>query len=272
MAATPNREHAVPEQAAREWDRYSDQFQPVSDALVQLLPDVKPDVVDRAFVLDLGCGTGEPGLTVRARHPHTRLLGIDAEPTMVDLARAKARRNGIADARFEVMAMENLAIDAATVDVLTSRFSFLSVSDSAPEAARVLRPGGRYAFAVWDRSELNTTIYLFHSVLLRLARGDGLPDPRILDEMCSDDRRARWLREAGMASVETTLFDWKPTFTDIDAVLALASLPFRPAMAALDPSGRVEVEQQATAAFAQFRQPGGSYPIPHTCRLFWGQR
>jgi ubiquinone/menaquinone biosynthesis C-methylase UbiE len=256
------------DRAARDWDRLNALPRPVSVAVAEALPEPPSG----ALILDLGCGTGEPGFSVRARYPNSRLLGIDTSSAMIEMARAKAERDEVPDARFEVMAMEQLDVESATVDVLVSRFGFLGLSDTADEAARVLRPGGRYSFAVWDRSELNTTMHVFFTALRRSTVRDQTLDLRIFDEM-ADDRRERWLRAAGMASIRTALFEWTYSLADFDAVLELfAAPPFGDALAALPEDERAVVHRDVADQLTPYRGADGSYDIPQTCRLFWGER
>lgn len=257
------------DQAARDWDRLHHMPQPVSAAIVRCLPTAPPG----ALVLDLGCGTGEPGFTVKAAFPDIRLLGIDTSEPMIEMARAKARRDGLTNVEFKVMPMENLAIRTGEVDILTSRFGFLSVSDTAAEAARVLRPGGRYAIAVWDRSELNTVIHTSFTVLKESSVADEVPDLKIFDEVSSDARRERWLRDAGMTSVNTDLLAWEYTLPNFAAVLeVLAAPPFGAAVATLDNDETKEVQERIAERLSPHRAADGSYRIPQTCRLFWGHR
>jgi ubiquinone/menaquinone biosynthesis C-methylase UbiE len=254
-------------QAAQEWKQQSVLIRPVSDAIVSRLPALPAD----ARVLDLGCGVGEPGLSVKARQPHTRLLGIDSEPAMVDAARDRA--GDVQGASFQVMSMESLTLDTASIDALVSRWAFLNVTDTAVEAARVLRPGGAYAFTVWDQSELNTPIHAFHQILLGHTGSETLPDPRIFTTLAADDRRERWLRDAGMSTVESELIHWVFTLPNREALLEnLTEPPFGATVAALDAPERADVEQEVTDWFARYRDTDGGYRIPRTCRLYWGHR
>ncbi|WP_162467121.1 class I SAM-dependent methyltransferase [Streptomyces cavernae] len=257
------------DRAAREWDRLNSMPQPVSDAIARCLPTLPPG----ALVLDLGCGTGEPGFTIKSAFPDTRLLGVDASEPMIEMARAKAQRDGLTGTEFKVMQMEDLAVGTGEVDVLVSRFGFLSVHDTAAEAARVLRPGGHYAMAVWDRSELNTAIHVFFTVLKESSVADEIPDLGIFDVVSSDARREQWLRDAGMASIDTELFAWSYTLPDFDAVLeTLAAPPFGAAVATLDDDETKKVQEQIFERLSPHRAADGSYRIPQTCRLYWGQR
>lgn len=97
-------------------------------------------------VIDLGCGTGLVGAALGNRPEH--LTGVDLSPEM--LARAERRGCYHRLALNELVAA--LAEEApASVDCVTAADVMIYVGDFArvlAAAARVLRPGGRFAFTV----------------------------------------------------------------------------------------------------------------------------
>jgi ubiquinone/menaquinone biosynthesis C-methylase UbiE len=100
-------------------------------------------------VLDVACGTGVLARTVAARvSPTGSVIGLDVNPGMLAVAAQKAPhidwRHGQAEA---------LPFDAASFDAVVSQFGLMFFEDreaAIREMARVLRPGGRVAVAVWD--------------------------------------------------------------------------------------------------------------------------
>lgn len=96
-------------------------------------------------VLDVACGPGYIAAGATARGAHA--IGIDFAPNMVSEAR---RRNPGID--FQDGDAENLAFDAASFDAVICGFGLLHMAEpdkAIAEAYRVLRPEGRFAFAVW---------------------------------------------------------------------------------------------------------------------------
>jgi ubiquinone/menaquinone biosynthesis C-methylase UbiE len=75
-------------QMANSFDRYLPQIHPVALALLDHLPAPDPG----ATVLDVACGTGEPGLTLARRSPEVRVLGVDSASAMIEVAQGKAAR------------------------------------------------------------------------------------------------------------------------------------------------------------------------------------
>src|SRR5262245_61104995 len=121
------------------FDRYLHLIAEVGDAVLAELSTLR----EGALAVDVACGSGEPGLTLARRSPKVRVVGIDTARGMVELARSKAARDGIANIRFEVTSAETLPFDDASVDAVLSRFGALMFGDrtaSAKELARVLRP------------------------------------------------------------------------------------------------------------------------------------
>ena len=46
-------------------------------------------------VLDLGCGTGTMTRWIKQQHPDARVIGLDADPRILEIAREKAIRAGV---------------------------------------------------------------------------------------------------------------------------------------------------------------------------------
>jgi SAM-dependent methyltransferase len=98
-------------------------------------------------VLDLGSGAGiDAFLAARAVGPTGRVIGVDMTPEMIERARAAATRHGFGHVEFRQGRLEQLPVDDASVDAVTSNCVFNLVPDKPAvfrEVARVLKPGGR---------------------------------------------------------------------------------------------------------------------------------
>ena len=256
---------------AADFDRFLPQIHPVTLALLEKLPALTAG----ASVLDVACGTGEPGLTLARRALEVQILGVDAAEGMIGAARSKAANAGLTNIRFEVMPFETLALPDASVDVVLSRFGFLMFGDvprAAHELTRVLRPGGHFSVAVWDDMAKNT---LVHGLFTRLRA--HLPAQQLqmfdrLSEWAAEGRRERLLREAGATVAGSEMFAWDYVFASPDEAWTLLRLMFGRQIDELAPDMQAEVEREMNALLASHRQDSGEYRIPHACRLLWGQR
>lgn len=100
-------------------------------------------------VLDLGSGAGADVLiSARRVAPGGRVFGLDMTPEMLTLARANATAAGVENVEFLLGYLEEIPLPDAVVDVVISNCVINLAAEKTTvlrEAARVLRPGGRFA-------------------------------------------------------------------------------------------------------------------------------
>jgi arsenite methyltransferase len=98
-------------------------------------------------VLDLGSGAGiDVFLAAREVGPAGHAIGVDMTTSMVERARANAKKGGYANVEFRLGEIEHLPAADASVDLIISNCVVNLSPDKAQvfrEAHRVLRPGGR---------------------------------------------------------------------------------------------------------------------------------
>jgi len=125
--------------------RYHDGFAAVTTQSVSALLDaVNVNNGDR--VLDIACGPGYVAAAAEARGAVA--TGVDFSSEMV--AEARAKHPGI---DFREDDAEGLSLPDAGFDAVVMNFGMLHLGRperALQEAQRVLRPGGRFAFTVWD--------------------------------------------------------------------------------------------------------------------------
>jgi ubiquinone/menaquinone biosynthesis C-methylase UbiE len=100
-------------------------------------------------VLDLGSGGGiDVLLSARRVGPTGLAYGLDMTGEMLELARANQAKAGVENVRWLEGQIEAIPLPDASVDVILSN-CVINLSTDKPralrEAARVLRPGGRFA-------------------------------------------------------------------------------------------------------------------------------
>ncbi|HVH99108.1 MAG TPA: methyltransferase domain-containing protein [Enhygromyxa sp.] len=104
-------------------------------------------LAERRELLDVGCGAAHWGLTVLGLMPaDATLTGVDAEPSFLERAQARASKRGQAErCRFVSGRAEALPFPDASFDVVTCQTVLIHVADASvviAELTRVLRPGG----------------------------------------------------------------------------------------------------------------------------------
>jgi len=115
------------------------------------VPTAVADLKQGETVLDLGSGAGADVLIAARRvGPSGEAIGLDMTDEMLELANASARDAGLENVRFHKGYIEDIPLPDDSVDVVISN-CVLNLSGNKPrviaEAARVLRPGGRFAIS-----------------------------------------------------------------------------------------------------------------------------
>jgi SAM-dependent methyltransferase len=113
------------------------------------VPTAVADLHPGETVLDLGSGGGADVLiSARRVAPGGRAIGLDMTDEMLELARKNAAEAGVENAEFVKGYLEDIPLADASVDVVISNCVINLAADKRvvlAEAARVLRPGGRFA-------------------------------------------------------------------------------------------------------------------------------
>ena len=108
-------------------------------------------------VLDFGCGSGEPTLALAPLVAPGRVVGVDLSPTMLAVARKRARLRHADNVRFVRGDIARLRL-SGRFDRVVSRYGLMFVDDiplALAHLRRTLKPGGRIAVAVWGPIEGN---------------------------------------------------------------------------------------------------------------------
>ena len=151
-------------------------------------------------VLDIGCGTATLTILIKENHPDTVVVGLDADPKVLEIAKKKAAKDNL-DIRFDQGLSYQLPYDNESFDVIFSSLLFHHLNRekkirTLKEVFRVLRSGGELHVADWGKPQ---------NVFMRIA---FLP-VQLLDgfETTSDNVKGllpELFRNAGFSEIQQT--------------------------------------------------------------------
>ncbi|MFL5938272.1 MAG: class I SAM-dependent methyltransferase [Gaiellaceae bacterium] len=177
-------------------------YAPIAGALVAA---ARPRPGDDA--LELGAGTGL--VTKRVAGRVRSLVATDLSPAMLDVARRSVERPNAVFATADYNAP--LPFLDASFNVVLSGLTYVQ-DELAPleEIARVLRPGGRLALAMWGAS--------YHELRLLSDAAEAIGRPPLTPP--SPSNAVHRLESAGFHSVTRTGFELVNEFGSVDEYVA----------------------------------------------------
>ncbi|MGY1824098.1 class I SAM-dependent methyltransferase [Geodermatophilus sp. SYSU D00079] len=128
-------------------------------------------------VLDVGCGAGRTTLDAARAAVDGHAHGVDLSAPMLEVARARARAEGLSNVTFTQADAQVLPFPPAAYDVALSRSGAMFFADPVAALGNVagaLHPGGRLVLMTWQPYERNEWIAALTSAL---AAGRELPLP-----------------------------------------------------------------------------------------------
>ena len=246
-------------------DRIFEATRAISDRLVALL-----DPSSGQRVLEIAAGTGETGfLLAEQLGADGRLISTDFSDAMVRAAQRGAAARGLDRVECRVMDAQSIDLPEGAVDSVLSRFGLMLVTNPSRvlgEAHRVLRPGGRLAYAVWGPPDANPWITLLAGAVIQ--RGHALGGdpfgPGGLFSMAEPERNLQLVTAAGFAEVAAEEHSGAMRADDIDDYWyfqASISGPIAVLLAGL-PSDEHDAIRAAFRSTAQSYRRGAGFELP----------
>ena len=192
------------------------------------------------------------------------MISTDLSPVMVEAA----RKRGLPGVEHRVMDMQAIELPDSSVDAVASRYGYMLVPDPAlalRETRRVLRPGGRLAFATWAPARLNPWATAYGPVLIER----GLLEPPNPDEpgqffLAEPGRIEELVRAAGFDEVSVTevpVAFRAASWAEYRRIVSSLAAVMREVLERLDDETRAEVDEAAKARIEPFRS-GEGYELP----------
>lgn len=157
-------------------------------------------------ILDVGCGTGTLTQLFAQREKNLHIMGLDADPIQLKLARKKLAAS---DSQITLQQgyAQQLPLGSQTFDIVVSSLFFHHLTthqkrEALAEILRILKPGGRLHIADWGKPSSSTQRVMFFIVQLL----DGFETTR--DSV--KGTLPYLMKEAGFTDVENSRF--VPTF------------------------------------------------------------
>ena len=207
-------------------------------------------------VLDVACGTGALTVSVADRvAPGGAVLGLDANPEMLAVARRKH-----ADIEWHDGRAESLPFADASFDAVVSQFGLMFFDDrvgALREMQRVMRPGGRLAVAVCDALE-HSPGYAALAALLERLFGKGVAEAFRAPFVLGDATALRALCvDADIAEASVIQRQGTVHFSSIDALVSSERACAWTLGGLLDDAQFERLRREAQSTFLPFVHAGG---------------
>ncbi|CAE6756573.1 MAG: methyltransferase domain-containing protein [Nitrospira sp.] len=246
------------------WDKW-DQFFNRTMAFInhRLVADAR--VRPGLRVLDLGSGTGYPAILAgEVVGAEGTVIGIDLAESMLAVATRKAKTLGLQQVSFRTGDVTSLPFETGSIDAVISRFCLMFLPDipkAAGEIARVLKPGGYVAAAVWSSPDKNPFIRIPMDIIKSITPLPP-PDPEApgIFRLAKPGDLAGMLQRAGLTPLDDEEFTAEVAYESGEEFfrgLMDIAAPIQNLFAQLTPAQQVEAEQGIIKAVNDYRGPQG---------------
>ena len=142
-------------------------FRPYAEELARRASELRP-----RRILETAAGTGAVTEALHEALPRAEIVATDLNQPMLDVAAERLRSDNV---RFVAADAQQLPFEHASFDLVVCQFGAMFFPDRVrahSEARRVLRSGGHYLLAIWDRIESSPLTDIAQQTLIELFPDD----------------------------------------------------------------------------------------------------
>ncbi|MBB3020523.1 ubiquinone/menaquinone biosynthesis C-methylase UbiE [Microvirga lupini] len=179
-------------------------FEPFAEDLAGRLADIA-----QGRILEVAAGTGVvTRAMVRTLPPQVEIVATDLNQAMLDHAQTKLQAPNVT---WQQTDAQSLPFEASSFDAVICQFGVMFFPDKLTayrEALRVLKPGGRFVFAVWNTLDLNPVSQVVSATVARTFPDDP---PRFFERVpfgyFDPDRILGEVQQAGFEKVDIAVVE-----------------------------------------------------------------
>jgi len=257
------------------WAINGQALQPIGDRMCELT-EIRPG----QRVLDIATGLGEPALTAAQWvGPSGHVLATDISSEMLDFGRSRATDMGLGNLDFRQMDAEAMDLPDGAFDAILCRFGLMFLPNLDADLQKMfhlLRPGGRFAAAVWSTADKVPSSAIARSTVMRELHIPP-PPPGTVDSFSLSDPAALKdrLTRAGFADLHVEAmyahYEWPSPDAYVEFAQDMLAI-VKKALADQPPERKFHILNAIREAASKYQAPDGSVQADSEAFVLAGRR